>query len=314
VILGGLVLQLILVFVNNGLLIPRLLIRGRRLAYAVCLFLHVAVISLIYTLGLKTAAAHIDVGNLQQIGMITSPMSTSWSAASILDETQTYFAGNLIWVLVFTMAWYMNDYARQRRAADLARRQQAETELAFLRSQLAPHFLFNTLNNIYALTLRESSAAPEAMLKLSAILRSLLYESGHALAPFEKEAELIRAYTDLELLRIGNVERLRFDVHADGDYAVPPLLWLPVLENIFKHGTRVISEELFTEFAFIIADGTLTILGRNYCREAPAAGAAKGIGLDNLQRRLSLLYPGRHTFRSAYDDHVFTTEVTVKLR
>jgi LytS/YehU family sensor histidine kinase len=212
------------------------------------------------------------------------------------------------------MAWYMNDYARQRRAAETARQQQAETELSFLRSQLAPHFLFNTLNNIYALTLKESSAAPEAMLKLSAILRSLLYESGSALVPFEKEAEVIQAYIDLELLRLKNVERMSFKVHADGDYLVPPLLWLPVLENIFKHGTRIISNELFVDFSFTITEGMLTICGKNYCKaERTTSESEGGIGLDNLQRRLALLYPGQHTFQASYSDHVFTTRLTVKL-
>lgn len=314
VLLGSLALQLILTYVNNLVLVPRLLVKRRRLAYTVALFLLLACISVCYTLGFRIAATHINLSKMEMVAMPAVPIAPSWSMHAIREEAQSYFLGNLVWASLFTMAWYMNDYARQRRAADLARRQQAETELAALHSQLAPHFLFNTLNNIYALTLRESSAAPEAMLKLSAILRSLLYERGDALVPFEKEAALIHAYTDLELLRLKNLERMNIQVSADGEYSVPPLLWLPVLENIFKHGTRIISDELFVEFSFIITEGTLTICGRNYCKEAPVDGAVhKGIGLENLQRRLKLLYPGRHSFGAACRDHVFTTEVTVKL-
>jgi hypothetical protein len=314
VIWTGFVLQLILVFVNNLVLIPQLLVRKKRLTYVLWLVLHVGIISICYTIGLKVAAAHIKINNLQQVGMITSPISTSWSAKTMLEESWSYFVGNLLWVFVFSMAWYMNDYARQRRAAEKAKQEQNETELAFLHSQLAPHFLFNTLNNIYALTLKESSAAPDAMLKLSAILRSLLYEAGNALVPFEKEASIIHAYTDLELLRLKDVGRMQFNVHADGAYMLPPLLWLPVLENIFKHGTRIISEELFVDFSFTIKEGILTICGRNYLKEAQAStGAEKGIGLQNLQRRLNLLYPDSHTFKAYSKDHIFTTEVTVKL-
>ncbi len=314
VICTGFVLQLLLVFVNNLILIPRLLQRKKRLAYACWLALHVGWISVCYTIGLKMADAHIDVDKLQQVGMITSPVSTSWSAATLLSETWSYFVGNLMWVFVFSMAWYMNDYARQRRAAEQAKQQQTETELAFLQSQLAPHFLFNTLNNIYALTLKDSSAAPEAMLKLSAILRSLLYEGGTAVVPFEKEAGIIQAYTDLELLRLKDVGKMQFRVEADRDYALPPLLWLPVLENIFKHGTRIISDDMFVEFSFVIKESVLHIRGRNYCKEVPAAPPAeKGIGLQNLRQRLHLLFPGRHTIYAGCEDHIFTTEVTVNL-
>jgi hypothetical protein len=314
VLCTGFVLQLLLVLVNNLILIPRLLQRKQRLAYACWLVLHVGWISACYTIGLKMADAHIDVDKLQQVGMITSPISTSWSADTLLSETWAYFVGNLLWVFVFSMAWYMNDYARQRKAAELAKQQQTETELAFLQSQLAPHFLFNTLNNIYALTLKESSAAPDAMLKLSAILRSLLYEGGSATVPFEKEAEIIRAYTDLELLRLKDAGRLQFHVDADGEYAVPPLLWLPVLENIFKHGTRIISEDLFVDFSFVIKEGVLHIRGHNYCKEAQAMPLSeKGIGLKNLRQRLHLLFPGRHTIHAGCENHIFTTEVSVKL-
>jgi hypothetical protein len=309
------VLQLILVFVNNLVLVPRLLVQRKRLAYMLCLLLHVGIVSFCFTIVMKIAAPHVDVSDLQQVNFVTSEISSSWSAASIWSETWSHFVGNLIWVFVFTMAWYMNDYSRQRKETELAKQQQSETELAFLHSQLAPHFLFNTLNNIYALTLKESSAAPEAMLKLSAILRSLLYESGNAMQPFEKEAGIIHAYTDLELLRIKDVSRMKFQVHADADYSLPPLLWLPVLENIFKHGTRIISEELFVEFSFIIKDDVLTICGRNYHKGMRNTSASeKGIGLENLQRRLNLLYPGRHTFSASHSDNIFTTEVVIKLK
>lgn len=315
VLLGSLALQLVLVYLNNLVLVPRLLARRRRLAYAASLALLLLIVSVCYALGYRVAAPHIDISKMELVAMPSVSAAPSWSMVSLREEIQSYFLGNLIWVSLFTMAWYMNDHTRQRKAADLARQQQAETELAFLQSQLAPHFLFNTLNNIYALTLRESAAAPEAMLKLSAILRSLLYERGEALVPFSKEAELIRAYTDLELLRLKNAERLQFTVDADADYPVPPLLWLPILENIFKHGTRVISDQLFVEFSCVARDGVLRICGRNYCKEASGTGAAeKGLGLQNLQRRLLLLYPGRHSFSAVCMDQVFTSELTVKLR
>lgn len=314
VLLGWLALQLTLVYVNNLVLVPQLLVKRRRWAYAISLFFLLAGVSLCCVIGYKAAALHIPVSKMELISAPSVDISPSWSLGVILSETWVYVLGNLIFVSLFTMAWYMNDYARQRKDAAEARAQQAQTELAFLHSQLAPHFLFNTLNNIYALSLRESGAAPEAMLKLAAILRSLLYERGDALVAFEKEASLIRAYIDLELLRLKNLERLRFEIDADNPYSVAPLLWLPILENSFKHGTRIISEQLFVEFSYVIKEGVLRIHARNYVKDgSPLPTQQRGIGLENLQRRLQLLYPDKHTYSASLKDHVFTCLVTVNL-
>ena len=314
VFLIGAALQMIMVYANNLILIPRLLVRKRIFAYLVSALLLVTCISLVYTIGLKKAKVHMNVDDMQQPGMVAGPITTEWTAAALIAEGQTYIVGNLLWVFVFTMAWFMNDYARQRRIAEQAVRQQVETELSFLKSQLNPHFLFNTLNNVYALALKRAEETPESVLKLSSILRYLLYESNSALVPFEKEKEVMLAYADLELLRLKDRNRLHFSITADRNYDIPPLLWLPVMENIFKHGTRIISKEVFADYQYDITEGVLKIKASNYCRHEVAGDETKkGIGLSNLQKRLKLLYPGKHSLHTAYADHTFTTELTIRL-
>lgn len=312
IIIMGLLIQMSLVYFNNFLLIPRLLARRKYLHYFGALFVFLFIISAVYTMGLKIARPYFNIDHLQQMGFVTAPVTSEWRLQPILLETQTYFFGNMFWILLFTMAWYMNDYSRQRKMAEEARKQQTEAELSFLKSQLNPHFLFNTLNNLYALSLKQSQDAPDAILKLSSILRYLLYEANQNKISFDKEKEMMMAYIDLELLRLKNKDPLRFTITADTPCMVPPLLWLPVLENVFKHGTRIISAVSFVDYKYIISGNTLRISSVNNYKPgiAPENG---GIGLENLQKRLSILYPGRYQLTSHSHENEYITDVIIEL-
>lgn len=312
IIILGLLIQMCLVYFNNFILIPRLLVRRKYISYFSALLLYLLLVSAVYTVGLKLARPYINIDHLQQIGFVSAPVTTEWSLQMVLDETKTYFFGNLFWILLFTMAWYMNDYARQRKMAEEARKQQTEAELSFLKSQLNPHFLFNTLNNLYALTLKQSQDAPDAILKLSSILRYLLYEANQDQVSFEKEKEMMMAYIDLELLRLKNKDQLRFTINADRPRLVPPLLWLPVLENVFKHGTRIISANSFVDYEYILSGNTLRIASINNYKPG-AVSESGGIGLENLRKRLSILYPGKYQLTSHSQDNEYITHITIEL-
>ncbi len=129
--------------------------------------------------------------------------------------------------------WY-----QQKQQTLEAQQQRTQAELQLLKSQLHPHFLFNTLNNLYSHTIEKSAKAPDIVLKLSELLRFMVYESGSEKIPLEKELTLLRHYTELEQLRYGN--RLDISLVIKGDtkgHEIAPLLLLPFLENAFKHGT-----------------------------------------------------------------------------
>ncbi|MDX1673063.1 MAG: sensor histidine kinase, partial [Balneolaceae bacterium] len=133
--------------------------------------------------------------------------------------------------------WYEQDLESRQLQKD-----KLEAELKFLRSQIHPHFLFNTLNNLYALTLKKSEEAPEVVLRLSDLLNYMLYEGAEWTVPLRKELELIESYISLEKIRYGNRLNVSFRVHGEIEQEViPPMLLLPFVENSFKHG---ISQEL----------------------------------------------------------------------
>lgn len=304
-------LLVILTYVNNLVLVPFLLARKKYLLHIACALAFLFLMSLAYVLLLKQMLITYPNIQIHEVSIITSPVGKDWSFAAITDEMSTYTFGLGIWMIIFTMAWYMNAYARQEKLAKAAAAKQTEAELGMLRNQLNPHFLFNTLNNIYGLTLKKSDAAPETVLKLSSIMRYILYDADAPLMPFEKEKEIMQAYIDMELLRLPPGEEYTFNIEADSNYNIPPLLWLPVLENVFKHGTRMIAENYFINYSFAISKGIMRITAENNCKEtAPTTG---GLGLSNLRKRLEILYPGRHEIQVQQNETKYRIEVTVKL-
>ncbi|MCB9319191.1 MAG: histidine kinase [Lewinellaceae bacterium] len=194
-----------------------------------------------------------------------------------------------------TITKIIRDYVKQQSASKEIETSQIQTELKFLKSQINPHFLFNTLNNLYALTLKKSDAAPEIVIKLSEMLRYMLYECNERRVLLTKEIKYIRNYLDLELLRQGNKANITFDVEGDiSDQKVAPLMFIPFLENAFKHGlnrgishgfVRIIMQVKGNKLHFEIENSKPPAL------PTPELRKVGGIGLMNVKRRLNLIYP-----------------------
>jgi len=297
VIAGSLFLQCILVYTNNVVLLPKLLARQRRVAYAILMLSLALSISIFTVVLFKAARPHLNVQELQHPGLTSTVISPVWSLQAIAAEFPIFLFTNLMWILVFTMTWYMNDYSRQRRALRMAEEQRVRAELAFLKNQINPHFLFNTLNNIYGLALQKADSTPDVILRLSAMLRYLLYDSEQPDISFEKEKAAIEAYVEIEALRLPEEATIMLDLYADGEYHIPSLLWMPMLENAFKHGTRLIHEPVSVNFSFRIEKNVATMRTINNFEPVTVTRAtANGIGLTNLRKRLDLLFPGRYHF------------------
>jgi LytS/YehU family sensor histidine kinase len=215
--------------------------------------------------------------------------------------------------IAFTVVWHLYDYVAQRKKLDQAEQKQMQTELSFLKAQINPHFLFNNLNNLYALAIKKSEKTPDAILQLSSLLRYLLYDSNTPQVSFEKEKEIIAAYIELERLRLADDSGLHLIINADRDYSIPPLLWLPVLENMFKYGVHALHGGHYGQFIFNIKDGSLRLYSRNRFDPQQDKSGASGIGFRNLQKRLELLYEGRHSFvRGVEDDH-YIVDISIEL-
>jgi two-component system LytT family sensor kinase len=300
-----------LTYFNNFVLLPKLLFKKRWFLYIVSAFSLTFFITFIYIYVLKLLPVFFPGISPPDLSIITNPVSDDRSIWGILNDMELFLSFILIWVFFVSMLGYSNEaVAKMRRMQEMINRHR-ETELAFLKNQINPHFLFNTLNNLYSLSLKKSDEAPEAILKLSSIMRYILYESNVETISFDKEKEVMQAYIDIELLRVRETPGIQFLIMADKPRQIPPLLWLPILENAFKHGRS--TEDLSIDFRFTIRDNKLVIYCENSTTPHSGEKEAGGIGLANLRKRLELLYPEKHTIHINPGQNSFIIEVQITL-
>ncbi len=200
----------------------------------------------------------------------------------------------------------------EKRGKELEK-EKLHSELAFLKNQVSPHFFFNTLNNIYSLTTFDTQAAQESILRLSKLMRYLLYDSEHGETQLSNEIEFMNNYIALMKLRIN--PRVSLNVSFPSEYrdiSIPPLLFVPFIENAFKHGISS-KETSFINIKMDINHDVLIFTTENSMgsNTQPSDSEHSGIGLDNVRKRLSLLFPGKHEMNVSQDDKVFRVSLKI---
>jgi DNA-binding LytR/AlgR family response regulator len=217
-------------------------------------------------------------------------------------------------MFVYGIAVHLYDFFRLRKDAQKLRFEKQEAELAYLKSQTNPHFLFNTLNNIYSLARDKSDLAPASILRLSALLRFMLYECNAPAAAVHKELKIIEDYIELERLRYDETLRITQNYQVDDmNEQLPPLLLVPLVENAFKHGVSESRAHPFVEIHLAIKNKRLTFTVRNSVDEqAHGIGVREGIGLANLRRQLELLF-NEYKLDLHSANGVFTVIMTINL-
>ncbi|WP_052732776.1 sensor histidine kinase [Hymenobacter terrenus] len=204
------------------------------------------------------------------------------------------------------------DHFVQKQKAEAIEKEKLATELSLLKSQIQPHFFFNTLNNLYALTIKKSDLAPEVVLKLSELMSYVLYETEHERTSLLKEIAYIKSYIDLESLRFGRQLDVDFEINGDCDQVMlPPLLLLPFIENSFKHSMQSIGPMVRIAISLTLTGNGLSLLVANPCGETPPN--TKGIGLRNVRRRLELIYDTNYSLTQERTHNRFTTHLYLVL-
>ena len=189
-----------------------------------------------------------------------------------------------------------------------------QEELSFLKMQIHPHFLFNTLNTIYGSAITKSPETPELILKLSNLLDYILYQTKKSQVPLQDEINHLKDYLALEKLRHGKRLRIISSFPEEtNQLMVAPMLFLPLVENSFKHGKSQ-GEEAFVELKIEIHDDETLFFLKNSFEESKSQNqiSSSGIGLPNIKKRLQLLYPNSHTFRINKSDGYFQVELKLK--
>jgi two-component system, LytTR family, sensor kinase len=218
---------------------------------------------------------------------------------------------NTIYAVLIRLA--IDWYEAQKLKVELISRNQA-SELALLRSQVNPHFLFNTLNNIYSLVYKKSEDAPEAVMMLSSIMRYMLYDATSDKVLLEKEIEYLKSFIELQKLRLRQQDFVEINIHGvTNGRTISPMLLIPFVENAFKHSSKNSPNPGIRINLFIEPDQLQFIVTNQIRKSSDTPGdQSGGIGLHNIQRRLDLLYPGKHSLLITEDQNIFTVKLIIE--
>lgn len=218
-------------------------------------------------------------------------------------------------ILITTGIRLFNYWYQQQQMNNELIKEKLETELGYLKGQLHPHFLFNTLNNIYSLCLSKSDLAPDIVLKLSSLLSYMLYDSEKDHIDLQKEIGYVRSYLELEKIRY--CDRLSISFTESGDLQnkkIAPLIMLPFIENAFKHGFDEDLNNIWITIDIKVKQDMFYMKVKNSFNGASRPVLPqRGIGLQNIRRRLTLLYPEKHALELHPDTDYFEVDLKIDL-
>jgi sensor histidine kinase YesM len=292
-----------LAYLNIYVLMPRLVYTKKFALYGLTIFL-VLIVALIF----RFYSTYYLVGsNVWPEG--PEPIDHITLNYAIQMMIGELYVMSFVTAIKITIDWLQE----KTKLHDLEKRQLV-TELRFLRTQVSPHFFFNTLNNIYSLTLEKSEKAPQLVLKLSNMMRYLLYATKESTLPLMREIENIQNYVEIERVRFDH--DLEVDIDVEGDFedaSIAPMLLIPLVENAFKHGANKSLERMRIAMRFVIQGNDLhfEIINSIPVSLNPEPDKVGGIGLSNVKKRLELGY-AKNAYKLDIDKS--DTEFSVKLR
>ena len=288
----------IIIYGNISLLYPRLYAKGHIAAYVF------SVIVFLTTTGLTRGYLIVTIYNRY---FATKPemMSTG-------NLFNFVIGGMLVFMLSFIFRIALAYFKLKQQAEEILV-QKSQAELNLLKSQVQPHFLFNTLNNIYYEAYVEAPRTARLIERLSDIMRYFVDESPRDEVSLRTEIQFLENYIALEKIRIRHETELNFIKDCNVDTAIPPMLLMTFVENIFKHGIDKSSSDNKIEISLVQQDGYLLFQTRNAIHDKPASGVSDGFGIKNLQKRLTLLYGTGFELNIDDDGRFFTAFLKVPL-
>ena len=218
-----------------------------------------------------------------------------------------------IWAMS-TVYWFVTDKIKTDQLLKERENENLKTELSFLRSQVSPHFLFNVLNNMVAMARLKSDLLEPSLIRLSGLMRYMLYESDEASVTLLRETEYVNSYIELQKIRYATSLVIRVDMDPGDNQLIEPMLLIPFIENAFKHGTGTISDPVI-DVSLKISEGLIDFRVKNkYNPEnEEIKDRTSGIGLTNVVRRLNLLYDQKHILSIKKENGWFAVSLQIKL-
>lgn len=317
--------QIIIAYINMELLIPKYFIRKQYWKYAgyvlMCfvgfyLFYEFVLPLFFETLGLPQGRERPTIGSRRGQWAQENPEMAKHMFRSGRKFMSFYYFIQVFAIYFLSTAFKTSQIAlkREKEASEL-KSENLNSELKFLRSQINPHFLFNALNNIYSLSVMKSDKTPDNILKLSDMLRYIIYDCNADKVPLEKEINYINNYIDLQKLKDDQITSIDIDISgADPKSMIAPMIFIPFIENSFKHSKI---EDIKQGWIKMKIENTNSHLLFTIYNSLPVDTYTKdkvgGVGLENVKRRLELLYPGTHKLIVNPTEDEFRVELEVSL-
>lgn len=246
-----------------------------------------------------------------------------WKFIGNLPEKEMAFQWAWVWselrlvvvtgIYAILIRFMIDAFEAQKLKNELITQRQAG-ELALLKSQVNPHFLFNTLNNIYSLVYHKSEEAPEAVMKLSSIMRYVLYDATADKVPLDKEIEYLKSYIELQKLRTKQTGFVSFTIEGNtAEISIAPMLLIPFVENAFKHGSKNHQPGITIHLQADMSRLRFEVSNYLKLNQPLTTTQISGLGLSNIRRRLELIYPGKYNLAIKEENDQFDVNLLIEL-
>jgi two-component system LytT family sensor kinase len=296
--------KMLVTYYTLYILLPKYILRGRWLPFAFLLIASALTGGTLYRL----CAYYIEYPLYYPEYIDGTPLDLYKIIKGMLSIYTVVFLALVIKLLKY---WYVNQQDKQ-----ILAHEKLDAELKFLKTQIHPHFLFNTLNNLYALTLKKSDYAPEMVLKLSELINYMLYECNAPKVLLDNELNFIKNYIEIERMRHGDDLDIKAMINGESaNVYIAPMILLPFVENSFKHGINEELEKSWIDFDLTVTDTAMVLkLSNSKSQTQQLRQGTQGIGLKNVKRRLDLLY--RYDYQLSINDqpHFYSIVLEITLK
>ena len=222
------------------------------------------------------------------------------------EQYGVIFSLFLFSIITVVLLWTF-DYWKQLQTL---KEEKVNAELALLKTQINPHFLFNTLNNLYGLTVEKSDDAPDLVLKLSDLLRYTIYQGKKDLVSLKQEIEYLKNYIELHKIRYHKNVDIHFDYEFDSNLKIAPLLCIILIENAFKHGVELLTQNAYVHIRLKTLKNSIKFEVENNFKSNPS-NIKEGIGLENLTNRLELIYPEKYSILTEKENTIYKVQLEI---
>ncbi len=298
-------------YLNYYILTPKLFFNRKYIQYILCVFLFLAVALTLPHLagkGFADMGTYVPYSSAKEPGGFQPPPTNYRSLATfVFDEFRRH-------LFLFFTAIFFSFLLRTREHLSRLKEEKLEAELSSLKAQINPHFLFNTLNSIYALSIKKDDRVPEAIINLSGLMRYVIKDAKDYKIPLQKEIDYIRNYIELQKARLGNTARVVFECSGNpGDKQIAPLLLITYIENVFKYGINPDVDDCIVEVTLQITDTGIRLYTFNKKVQHSALANSTGIGMNNTGERLKYFYPEKHSLQVSENKEAYSATLSIDL-